>query len=68
MPLKYTPSKDGVDRANVWIRLRYTKEEIVVIKELAKRDGRDWRIWLESHAALGVEGDMCEQANEIKGE
>lgn len=58
-------SKDGIERTNVRIVLRFTSEEIDIIKRLAERDGADWRGWIESHAALGVEGDMDEGKYEL---
>ena len=57
--MTFTTSKDGVQRASVRLVLRFTRDELDAIKELAKEAGSgSWRDWLESHAALGIEEGM----------
>lgn len=66
--MKYTRSKDGVERATIIVRLRYSREEIKEIKELAAKDGGDgdWRGWIESHAGLGIEEAMTDCGGELE--
>jgi hypothetical protein len=62
--MKYTMSKDGIERVTVRVSLRFTRDEVEFIKELAKKEGQGWRDWIEGRAALGVEGDMvCEDGS-----
>ena len=59
--MKFTMSKDGIERVTVRINLRFTQEELKDIKkaaELAK--AKSWRGWLESHAVIGIEGDLMD--------
>lgn len=56
--MRYSDSADGELRANVHVILRFTHDEIKEIKELAKKDGANWRTWIGYHAALGVDEAM----------
>jgi hypothetical protein len=44
--MKYTMSKDGIKRTNIWIGLRIDKEEVKRLTKLAEEDGgmvlKDW--------------------------
>lgn len=60
--MRYTKSKDGVLRCTVLLRLRFTLEEMEAIRKAAKNcpvNKGDWHSWLESYAALGIEGQLC---------
>ena len=39
--MKYTRSKDGIDRATIRVELRCTKEEFEELQKAAKEDGAD---------------------------
>jgi hypothetical protein len=58
--MKYTPSQDGIDRATVIVRLRFTREDLQEIRDIAKKSAEDsgWHDWIESHAQLGIEEGM----------
>jgi hypothetical protein len=64
---RYTKSNDGVERCTVVLRLRFTREDMATIRRLADLDNNgDWRDWLESHAALGIEGDLTDCSGEYE--
>lgn len=57
----YTPSRDGVERTTVTVRLRLTRDEVAALDAFARRGGRgrtpstvDEVVWAE--ADLAVEG------------
>lgn len=58
--MKYTQSKDGVERTTVRLNLRFTREEIADIKRLAKAAKTTWRGWLESHVTMGIDEGLME--------
>jgi hypothetical protein len=66
MSLRYTMSKDGVERCNVVLRLRLSRADIEDIKRLAKAEGESWREWLHSHASLGIEEGLIEVSGEYE--
>lgn len=56
--MRYTRSQDGVERTTVRLSFRFTRGEMALIRRLAREADADWRAWLESHASLGIEGEM----------
>lgn len=53
---RYTPSKDGVMRANVTVKLRFDPETFGTLKRLAKHRKLDLVEMLEAEALLSIEG------------
>lgn len=63
--MRFTKSKDGKERCTLRLKFQFTREEIKIIKEMAKERcpyDKDWRNMLESWAALAIEGEVDEYA------
>ncbi len=61
--LKLTPSEDGIDRASVSVRLRFTREEIELMVFAARKEGISLQDWIYAAADCGVDDAMAEYIN-----
>jgi hypothetical protein len=55
MVRKFTPSKDGKQRANLYMSLRLTAKEIEKIKQAARVDNTPWHQWLVQEAYSAID-------------
>lgn len=51
---KFTPSRDGVERANIRVELRLTAEEIAEFKTIANDEDQTLRSWLRDCIWEGI--------------
>jgi hypothetical protein len=65
--MKFTESADGVERANVWIRLRFDRGQIKAFKVLAEELGWTWREWVQFQAGQGnVRGQAMRRLQSLR--
>lgn len=66
MSLRFIESNDGVERANVWVKLRLSREGLQTAKERAASNGETWREWVEAQANLGLENALTDGGGEYE--
>jgi hypothetical protein len=64
MGLKFTPSRDGVERCTLHVHLRATPEELALYRRWAKRHNQTVNDWIDSALARGLT-DACEIEREM---
>lgn len=57
-PRKFTTSKDGVERCNLYVKLRLTREELDILERYAKEEDQSVRKLLECELGLSLEGRL----------
>lgn len=62
--MRFTPSKDGKERADVRITFRLSRDELAAIQEAAKADDTPWREWLMDAAEDGIWRAVTGYAND----
>ena len=58
MRMKFTPSRDGVERSDVTVEIRMSRELLRQVKQAASHEGVTLKEWLRSALHSGIGGEL----------